>query len=150
MSLSLTPASQVYVGQLRTAGGDGSAATASASASAGTSQGEAGQTHSAGRVGGADKNATTTASAGSDASDTVKRLQDRLKELQKQLQEAQQQLAQAQARQYSSDAERTAAMMAIQSRIATISAAMMSTAAALAEAIRNSGGGAGSLVSTSA
>lgn len=99
---------------------------------------------------GSSSGAAGSASTGSSSSTAVQQLQKRLKELQKQLQQEQRELAAAQARHYSSDAERTATVMAIQSRIASTSAALQTVAAALVEALRKGGGGVGTLVNATA
>lgn len=147
MSLSITPAIQTFATQLRVA--------SDAKASAGTTNESASSTGDSPRLqaGGTAPSVKSDKSSGSSggSSTTVEQLQKRLKELQKQLQQEQRELAEAQKRHYSSDAERTAALMALQSRIASTSAAMQQTAAALAEAIRKAGGsGAGSMLSASA
>jgi len=143
MNLSLTPSSQALAGQLRIAahGDGGTAADATQDDGAVTTRGAKAGSQGAAGAG---------AESGGSSSVAVEQLQKRLQQLQKQLQQEQQELAAAQERQYSSENERTAIIMALQSRIASTSAAMQATAAALAEAIRNGGGGAGALLSTSA
>jgi len=126
MSLSITPAIQTFATQLRVA--------SDAKASAGTTNESASSTGDSPRLqaGGTAPSGKSDKSSGSSggSSTTVEQLQKR---------------------HYSSDAERTAALMALQSRIASTSAAMQQTAAALAEAIRKAGGsGAGSMLSASA
>lgn len=144
MSLSITSANQAFASQLRVA----------TTTTMGTQADSADESSGSPRLqaGGAAQSEKSSSSASSGkASTTVEQLQKRLKELQKQLQQEQRELADAQKRHYSSDAERTAALMAVQSRIASTSAAMQQTAAALAEAIRRAGGsGAGSMLSASA
>lgn len=144
MSLSITSANQAFASQLRVA----------TSATTGTQADSANEGSGSPRLqaGGTAQSEKSSSSASSGkASTTVEQLQKRLKELQKQLQQEQRELADAQKRHYSSDAERTAALMAVQSRIASTSAAMQQTAAALAEAIRRAGGsGAASMLSASA
>ena len=144
MSLSITPAIQTFAAQLRVASDAGASAGAASENTGSNAQSprlQAGGVVSSGKSSGSSGGASTT----------VEQLQKRLKELQKQLQEEQRELAEAQQRHYSSDAERTAALMALQSRIASTSAAMQQTAAALADAIRRGGGsGSGSMVSDSA
>lgn len=143
MSLSINPSIQTFASQLRVAGETTASAGATQSGSATDSPRL--QT-SAAAAGGKSQQIS-----GSTASTAVEQLQKRLKELQKQLQQEQRELAEAQQRHYASDAERTAALMSVQSRIASTSAAMQQTAAALADAIRRAGGsGAGSMVSANA
>lgn len=144
MSLSITSANQAFASQLRVATSTTTGAQAdSVDESSGSPRLQAG--------GAAESEKSSSSASSGKASTTVEQLQKRLKELQKQLQQEQRELADAQKRHYSSDAERTAALMALQSRIASTSAAMQQTAAALAEAIRRAGGsGAGSMLSASA
>ncbi len=143
MSLSITSANQAFASQLRVATTTTGTQADSANESSGSPRLHAG--------GAAQSEKSSSSASSGKASTTVEQLQKRLKELQKQLQQEQRELADAQKRHYSSDAERTAALMAVQSRIASTSAAMQQTAAALAEAIRRAGGsGAGSMLSASA
>lgn len=143
MSLSITSANQAFASQLRVATTAAGTQADSANESSGSPRLQAG--------GAAQSEKSSSSASSGKASTTVEQLQKRLKELQKQLQQEQRELADAQKRHYSSDAERTAALMAVQSRIASTSAAMQQTAAALAEAIRRAGGsGAGSMLSASA
>lgn len=87
--------------------------------------------------------------SGSSQSVTVKTLLKRMQELQEQLREQQQQLAATQAAEFPTPEAKATAVMAIQSQIASTSAAMMQVAAALAKEL-TSAASTGSVISTTA
>ncbi|KPA98277.1 MULTISPECIES: hypothetical protein [Pseudomonas] len=91
-------------------------------------------------------------SSGDGHSVAVKTLQKRMKELQQQLRELQQQLEAAQKASYPSEDARTSVLMGIQGQISTVNGALMTTAAALLQALTKEAksGSSGSLVSTTA